>query len=74
MNTLHIGREIIEDDGRYYLTIKWEGDLTSSHDKSYRKMGFDTRLKAVRAMNKYLREGAHWFDAHIDPSLVLTSF
>lgn len=69
MNTLHLGRNIEEDNGRYYLTLNWERDLTSSHDKSYIKSGFDTHRKAVIAMNKYRKDGASWFDAHFDPTI-----
>lgn len=71
---MHLGRNILEDDGRYYLVLNWERDLTSSHDKGYIRSNFDTHRKAVIAMNKYLKNGATWFNAHYDPSLTLTSF
>lgn len=71
---MYIGRNILEDNGRYYLLLNWDRDLTSNQDKTFIKSGFDTRRKAVIAMNKYLKNGAHWFDAHYDPSLTLTSF
>ena len=69
MNTLHLGREIKEDGGRFYLLLNWERDLTSSHDRGFIKSGFDTRRKALLAMNKYIKGGANWFSAHYDPSI-----
>lgn len=69
MNTLHLGRNISEDGGRFYLVLNWERDLTSSHDKSYIRYYFDTHRKAVIKMNKYIKDGAHWFDAHFDPTI-----
>jgi hypothetical protein len=66
---MYLGRNIKEDDGRFYLVLNWERDLTSSHDKGYIRSNFDTYRKALLAMNKYVKNGAHWFDAHFDPSL-----
>lgn len=66
---MFIGRNIVEDGSRYYLVINWERDLTSSHDRGYIKSGFDTYRKALLAMNRYIKAGAYWFDAHFDPSL-----
>lgn len=65
---MFIGRNIVEDSGRYYLVLNWERDLTSSHDKSYIRSGFGTHRKALLAMNKYVKSGANWFDAHFDPT------
>ena len=34
MKQMHMGREILENDGRFYILLNWERDLTSSHDKA----------------------------------------
>lgn len=69
MSTLHLGRNIKEDNGRYYLVLNWERDLTSSNDKNYIRFYFDTYRKALLAMNRYIKGGASWFDAHFDPTI-----
>lgn len=74
MAQMHIGREILEGNGRFYILLNWERDLTSSHDKSYIRSNYDTYRKALLAMNKYIKNGATWFDAHHDPSLTTIPF
>jgi hypothetical protein len=66
---MYLGRNIVEDGDRYYLVLNWTRDLNSSHDKEVVRFGFDTHRKALLKMNKFIKEGAHWFDAHYDPTI-----
>lgn len=66
---MYLGRNILEDSGRYFLVLNWGRDLTSSHDRGYITHGFDTHRKAKLQMTKYIKGGANWFDAHFDPSI-----
>ena len=66
---MYIGRNIQEENGRFYLTINWDRDLTSSHDKSYIRFWFDSHRSARLKMTKFINSGAYWFDAHYDPSI-----
>jgi hypothetical protein len=58
-----LGRNITEDNNRFYLTIVFDGET------QHRQWGFDTYRKAKLAMTKALKNGATWFDPHTDPTI-----
>lgn len=63
-----IGRNIGEKDGLYFLTWS-ERDTSSVYDKDQSRWYFESYKLASEKMSRLIRNGAHWFDAHFDPTI-----